>query len=54
MGDIDIALFIGLFASGIAYFLLAFSLNLDAEASQAQEDARELGVESVSFAQARR
>ena len=49
MGDIDIALFVGLFASALAYLLMARSLDLGAEIAKAEADSREHGVEAVSF-----
>lgn len=50
MGNIDIALFVGLFASAAAYLVMARSLDLAAEKERAEADAREHGVEAVSFA----
>jgi NCS1 nucleoside transporter family len=50
MGNVDIALFVGLFASAIAYVLMARSLDLDAEVARAEADSREHGIEAVSFA----
>ena len=50
MGDIDIALFVGLFASALAYLLMARSLDLGAEIAKAEADSREHGIEAVSFA----
>jgi nucleobase:cation symporter-1, NCS1 family len=49
MGGVDIALFIGLAASAVAYVLMARSLDLDAEIARAEADSREHGVEAVSF-----
>jgi NCS1 family nucleobase:cation symporter-1 len=49
MGGVDVALFIGLAASAIAYVLMARSLDLDAEIARAEADSREHGVEAVSF-----
>ncbi|MGV9800115.1 purine-cytosine permease family protein [Mycobacterium sp. NPDC003449] len=53
IGDVDIALFVGLFASAIAYLLMARSLDLAGEDARARSDALEHGVEAVSFASAR-
>lgn len=50
MGDVDIALFLGLFASAAAYIVMARSLDLAAEHQKAQADAREHGIEAVTFA----
>jgi nucleobase:cation symporter-1, NCS1 family len=50
MGDVDIALFVGLFASAAAYLLMARSLDLAAEEAKAESDAREHGVEAITFA----
>lgn len=50
MGDIDIALFVGLLASALAYLLMARSLDLAAEHVKAEEDSREHGIEAVTFA----
>ncbi len=50
LGDVDIALFVGLFTSAIAYVLMARSLDLAAEIAKAEEDSREHGVEAVTFA----
>jgi nucleobase:cation symporter-1, NCS1 family len=50
MGGVDIALFVGLFASAVAYVLMARSLDLAAEEAKAESDAREHGVEAISFA----
>lgn len=53
IGDVDIALFVGLFASAIAYVLMARSLDLAGEVATAQSDAREHGIEAVSFTSSR-
>lgn len=50
MGDIDIALFVGLFASALAYLLMARSLDLGAEHAKAEQDSRDHGIEAVTFA----
>jgi len=50
MGGVDVALFVGLFASAVAYVLMARSLDLDAEIARAEADSKEHGVEAVSFA----
>ncbi len=50
MNNIDIALFIGLVASAVAYILMARSLDLSAEHAKAEDDAREHGIEAVTFA----
>ena len=50
LGDVDVALFVGLFASAIAYVLMARSLDLRAEIAKAEADSREHGIEAVSFA----
>ena len=50
LGDVDIALFIGLFASAVAYIVLARSLDLAGERDRAQADAQQHGVEAVTFA----
>ena len=50
MGGVDIALFVGLLGSAVAYGLLGRSLDLAAERERAQADARSHGVEAVSFA----
>lgn len=50
MGDVDIALFIGLMASGIAYLLLGRTLDLSAEQAIAQRGADSHGEEAVTFA----
>jgi purine-cytosine permease-like protein len=50
MGGVDIALFVGLFASAVAYVVMARSLDLDAEIARAEADARDHGIEAVSFA----
>ncbi|BDI23201.1 cytosine permease [Herbiconiux sp. L3-i23] len=50
MGGIDIALFVGLIVSAVAYLLFARSLNLAAEREQARRDASEHGEEAVAFA----
>ncbi|MDV3129828.1 cytosine permease [Mycobacterium sp. 21AC1] len=52
IGDVDIALFVGLFASAVAYVLMARSLDLAAELATAQSDARDHGIEAVSFTSA--
>ncbi|NUT58908.1 MAG: cytosine permease [Agromyces sp.] len=49
MGGADVALFAGLAASAIAYLILARSLDLNAERTQAKLDTESIGVESVSF-----
>ncbi|MGN6127169.1 MAG: purine-cytosine permease family protein [Humibacter sp.] len=53
MGGIDIALFVGLIASGVAYILLARTIDLKAEIAQARFDTESIGVQSVSFDEAR-
>jgi NCS1 nucleoside transporter family len=50
MNDVDIALFVGLAASAVAYIVMARSLDLAAEHAKAEADAREHGVEAVTFA----
>lgn len=50
MGSTDIALFVGLFASAVAYVVMARSLDLDAEIARAEADSRDHGIEAVSFA----
>lgn len=54
IGDVDIALFVGLFASAVAYLALARSLDLAGERAKARDDADQHGVEAVSFASAAR
>jgi NCS1 family nucleobase:cation symporter-1 len=49
MGGVDIALFIGLLASALAYVAMARSLDLDAEIARAEADSRDHGMEAVSF-----
>jgi len=49
MGDIDIALFVGLFASAAASLLLARGLDLEAERAIAADQAGADGVHSVAF-----
>ena len=49
MGGIDIALFVGLAASAVAYVILARGLDLGAERRLAAEEAEAMGVRSVSF-----
>ena len=49
IGGIDIALFVGLVASAIAYVVLARGLDLDAERRLAREEADAAGIRSVSF-----
>jgi NCS1 nucleoside transporter family len=49
MGSVDIALFVGLFASAVAYVVMARSLDLDAEIATAEADSRDHGIEAVSF-----
>lgn len=53
IGGIDIALFVGLGASALAYILLARGLDLSAERTLAAEEGDAFGVRSVSFDQAR-
>lgn len=50
LGDVDVALFVGLLASAVAYVLMARSLDLAAETAKAEADSREHGVEAVTFA----
>ena len=50
MGDVDVALFVGLFASAVAYVVMARSLDLAAEVARAETDSRDHGIEAVSFA----
>lgn len=50
MGDVDVALFVGLVASALAYAVMARSLDLDAEVARAEADSRDHGIEAVSFA----
>lgn len=50
MGGVDVALFVGLIASAVAYVVVARSLDLDAEIARAEADSRDHGVEAVSFA----
>lgn len=54
IGGIDIALFVGLAVSALAYMLLARGLDLSQERALAAEEGAELGVRSVSFDQAGR
>ncbi|MEV8274274.1 cytosine permease [Microbacterium sp. NPDC077184] len=54
IGGIDIALFVGLGASALAYVLLARGLDLSRERDLAAEEGAEFGVRSVSFGQAGR
>ncbi|MFS0893253.1 purine-cytosine permease family protein [Microbacterium sp. 179-I 3D3 NHS] len=54
IGGIDIALFVGLAASAVAYILLARGLDLGAERRLAREEAEAAGVRSVSFGDGRR
>lgn len=54
IGGIDIALFVGLIVSAIAYVLLACGLDLAEERALATQEADALGVRSVSFGQAAR
>jgi purine-cytosine permease-like protein len=49
IGGVDIALFVGLAASAIAYILLARGLDLPAEHALARAEAEAMGVRSVSF-----
>jgi len=49
MGGIDIALFVGLIVSAVAYLLLARSLDLSAERELAAREAEGTSVRSVSF-----
>ncbi|RKN69589.1 cytosine permease [Microbacterium sp. CGR2] len=49
IGGVDVALFVGLAASGVAYVLLARGLDLDAERRLARREADAAGVRSVSF-----
>lgn len=50
IGGVDVALFVGLIASAIAYVLLARGLDLSGERHLASEEATAMGVRSVSFA----
>lgn len=50
LGDVDVALFVGLLASAVAYVLMARSLDLAAETAKAEADSRDHGVEAVTFA----
>lgn len=50
MGGVDVALFVGLFASAVAYAVMARSLDLATEVARAEADSREHGIEAVSFA----
>lgn len=50
MGGVDIALFIGLLASALAYIAMARSLDLNAEIARAEADSRDHGMEAVTFA----
>jgi NCS1 family nucleobase:cation symporter-1 len=50
MGGVDIALFVGLIVSALAYVVMARSLDLDAETARAEADYQEHGIEAVSFA----
>lgn len=52
IGGIDIALFVGLIVSAVAYIILARGLDLNAERTLAMDEAGALGVRSVSFGQA--
>lgn len=54
IGGIDIALFVGLAVSALAYMLLARGLDLSQERALAAEEGTEFGVRSVSFDQAGR
>ncbi|SDQ96890.1 cytosine permease [Microbacterium sp. cf332] len=49
IGGIDVALFVGLIASAVAYLLLARGLDLTAERALADEQAGAQGVHSVAF-----
>ncbi|MCW4385638.1 cytosine permease [Salinibacterium sp. SYSU T00001] len=49
MGDIDIALFVGLIVSAVAYLVLARNLDLRGERELAEQEAAGTGVRSVSF-----
>lgn len=49
IGGVDVALFVGLIASAVAYVLLARGLDLDAERRLASEEAVAAGIRSVSF-----
>ena len=49
LGDVDVALFVGLIASALSYVVMARSLDLDAEIARAEADTRDHGIEAVSF-----
>ncbi len=49
MGGIDLALFVGLIASGIAYLLLGRSIDRAAEDRVAEADAAQHGEQAVQF-----
>lgn len=53
IGGVDIALFIGLAASAIAYVLRARGLDLRTERALARQEAGAVGVRSVSFGASR-
>lgn len=50
LGGVDVALFVGLLVSAIAYVLMARSLDLAAETAKAEADSREHGMAAVTFA----
>lgn len=49
MGGVDLALFVGLAASAIAYVILGRSLDLQNEQRTAEDDRRRFGEEAVRF-----
>lgn len=49
LGGADLALFVGLGASALAYLVLARSIDFDAEARAAADDVRRYGEEAVEF-----
>ena len=54
LGGADLALFIGLAASAIAYVLLSRSLDLGRERAAAERDVTETGHQAVAFTSRRR
>ncbi|WP_205858605.1 cytosine permease [Plantibacter sp. M259] len=54
LGGADLALFVGLAASAIAYVLLSRSLDLDRERAAAERDVTETGHQAVAFSSRRR
>lgn len=52
LGGADLALFVGLIASAVAYLVLARSIDFEAEARAAAEDVERYGQEAVEFGSA--